>query len=92
MICNQHWFYHYNDLKCFRNTTEGDSKEFIQKRRRKRDRETDKGRGEACKLSLGMGTRGPAPQVTTLHNETSRKWKICKDERKAEFRVKGPLP
>lgn len=63
----------------------------IQKKKKKK-RETDKGRGEACKVTLSMGTRGPAPQVTTFYNETSRKRKICKDKRKAEFRVKGPLP
>lgn len=32
-------FYHYNDLKCFRNTTEKDSKELIQK---KEEKETER--------------------------------------------------
>ena len=54
------------------------------KKKGEKERETDKGRGEACKATLGVGTPGPEPQVTALHSETSRKQKICKDERKAE--------
>lgn len=42
-------------------------------------------------MSLGVGTPGPAPQVTALHNEPSRRQKICEDERRAESRAKGPL-
>lgn len=59
--------------------------------KKQKKRETDGGGGGAGEASLGVGTPGPAPQVTALHNEPSRRQKICEDERRAESRAKGPL-